>query len=150
LIGTIPRTSLVCVRRIRHLMVRERWRTRLHHGGGGHEPHSLGVRRHAAGRRDSKPLAAFDAEPIRNRLQQIVGELDEVGVAASHVYPGAFPLNDLMCFLRHQIRKPPLAKIRPGRPAPMVGPGTATGLLPIPGLTTILKSEGSGTLPSVK
>jgi hypothetical protein len=28
---------------------------------------------------------------------------------------------------RHQPRRPPLAKIRPGSPAPTIGPGTATG-----------------------
>jgi hypothetical protein len=27
-------------------------------------------------------------------------------------------------FLRHQASRPPLAKIRPGRPAPAMGPGT--------------------------
>ena len=30
-------------------------------------------------------------------------------------------------FRRHQPRRPPLAKIRPGRPAPAMGPGTAAG-----------------------
>jgi hypothetical protein len=29
---------------------------------------------------------------------------------------------------RHQPSRPPLAKIRPGRPAPAMGPGTATGV----------------------
>jgi len=31
------------------------------------------------------------------------------------------------CRRRHQPRRPPLAKIRPGRPAPAMGPGTADG-----------------------
>ena len=31
----------------------------------------------------------------------------------------------LFCRRRHQPRRPPLAKIRPGRPAPAMGPGTA-------------------------
>src|SRR5262249_17136191 len=30
---------------------------------------------------------------------------------------------------RHQPRRPPLAKIRPGRPAPATGPGTACGVM---------------------
>jgi len=33
----------------------------------------------------------------------------------------------VFCRRRHQPRRPPLAKIRPGRPAPTMGPGTATG-----------------------
>ena len=35
----------------------------------------------------------------------------------------------LFCRRRHQPRRPPLAKIRPGRPAPAMGPGTALGLM---------------------
>src|SRR5262249_58418684 len=32
---------------------------------------------------------------------------------------------------RHQPRRPPHAKIRPGRPAPTIGPGTATDVLSV-------------------
>jgi len=31
----------------------------------------------------------------------------------------------IFCRRRHQPRRPPLAKIRPGRPAPAIGPGNA-------------------------
>ena len=34
-------------------------------------------------------------------------------------------LSEAVRFLRHQPRTPPLARIRPGRPAPTIGPGTA-------------------------
>src|SRR5437899_6133826 len=34
----------------------------------------------------------------------------------------------IFCRRRHQPRRPPLAKINPGRPAPAIGPGTATPL----------------------
>src|SRR6516164_10971962 len=33
----------------------------------------------------------------------------------------------IFCRRRHQPRRPPLAKIRPGSPAPAIGPGTAVG-----------------------
>jgi hypothetical protein len=36
---------------------------------------------------------------------------------------------------RHQPRRPPLAKIRPGRPAPAMGPGTLTTPFATPGLS---------------
>jgi hypothetical protein len=39
---------------------------------------------------------------------------------------------DAFRFLRHQPSSPPPAKIRPGRPAPMTGPGTATRLFKAP------------------
>ena len=36
-----------------------------------------------------------------------------------------FDAQAIFCRRRHQPRRPPLAKIRPGRPAPAMGPGTA-------------------------
>jgi len=33
-----------------------------------------------------------------------------------------------LCRRRHQPRRPPLARIRPGRPAPTIGPGTAAAV----------------------
>jgi hypothetical protein len=39
--------------------------------------------------------------------------------------PGSF--HAAFCRRRHHPRKPPLAKIRPGRPAPAMGPGTPGG-----------------------
>jgi hypothetical protein len=38
----------------------------------------------------------------------------------------------ILCRRRHQARRPPLAKIRPGRPAPAMGPGTAAAALDQP------------------
>jgi hypothetical protein len=35
----------------------------------------------------------------------------------------------IFCRRRHQPRRPPLAKIRPGSPAPTIGPGTGCGLV---------------------
>src|SRR5207253_2475351 len=35
------------------------------------------------------------------------------------------------CRRRHQPRSPPLAKMRPGRPAPAMGPGTGAAAVPI-------------------
>ena len=37
----------------------------------------------------------------------------------------------IFCRRRHQPRRPPPAKIRPGRPAPAMGPGTAEGDVPM-------------------
>jgi hypothetical protein len=37
------------------------------------------------------------------------------------------PTQAIFCRRRHQPRRPPLAKIRPGRPAPAMGAGTLTG-----------------------
>jgi hypothetical protein len=39
----------------------------------------------------------------------------------------ALSIQALFCRRRHQARRPPLAKIRPGRPAPTIGPGTGQG-----------------------
>ena len=39
-----------------------------------------------------------------------------------------FEVQAIFCRRRHQLRRPPLAKIRPGRPAPTMGPGTAAAL----------------------
>ena len=38
----------------------------------------------------------------------------------------------ILCRRRHQPRSPPLAKIRPGSPAPGMGPGTLDGLSAAP------------------
>jgi hypothetical protein len=40
----------------------------------------------------------------------------------------------IFCRRRHQPRRPPQAKIRPGSPAPAMGPGTAADTLQIPGM----------------
>jgi hypothetical protein len=51
----------------------------------------------------------------------------------------------VFCRRRHQPRRPPIAKIRPGMPAPTMGPGMAAGaLLPMPSLNSsrILSSRG--------
>jgi hypothetical protein len=42
---------------------------------------------------------------------------------------------------RHQPSNPPLAKIRPGRPAPAMGPGTAKGTFSV--ISVILRSNTS-------
>jgi hypothetical protein len=39
----------------------------------------------------------------------------------------------IFCRRRHQPRRPPLAKIRPGSPAPAIGPGAADGASPAGG-----------------
>jgi hypothetical protein len=55
----------------------------------------------------------------------------------------------IFCRRRHQARRPTLAKIRPGSPAPAMGPGTAAGLLPTPGLNTRLKAPAFGNDGSI-
>jgi hypothetical protein len=48
---------------------------------------------------------------------------------------------------RHQLRRPPLAKIRPGRPAPVTGTGTALGGA---GANAMFVSNGHGpNMPAV-
>jgi len=41
--------------------------------------------------------------------------------------PATCPDQTVRCRRRHQPRRPPLAKIKPGRPAPAIGPGTGIG-----------------------
>jgi hypothetical protein len=47
----------------------------------------------------------------------------------------------IFCRRRHQPRRPPLAKIRPGRPAPAIGPGTGGSVT----VTVVTKSVDIGT-----
>jgi hypothetical protein len=56
--------------------------------------------------------------PIWTSRRSYGGELD----ATPH------PTQAVLCRRRHQPRRPPPAKIRPGSPAPAMGPGTATPL----------------------
>jgi hypothetical protein len=53
-------------------------------------------------------------------------------------------------FLRHQARKPPHAAIRPGRPAPIVGAGTAAGGSWAIVLRVKVKSSNVNVLPIPK
>src|SRR6476646_780380 len=44
---------------------------------------------------------------------------------------------------RHQPRRPPLAKIKPGKPAPAMGPGTATSPISGDGFGETTRSKGN-------
>src|SRR6476660_6537857 len=52
---------------------------------------------------------------------------------------------------RHQPRRPPLAKIRPGSPAPAMGPGTGTADLttPVPSTSTVVATSNKFVRPSM-
>src|SRR5262245_56947374 len=52
------------------------------------------------------------------------GTLDVAEDAAKEVYGLRANVQAIFCRRRHQPRRPPLAKIRPGRPAPTMGSGT--------------------------
>ena len=62
------------------------------------------------------------------------------------------------CRRRHQPRRPPLAKIRPGSPAPTMGPGTAAGAklvscipsAPAPPVVSVKKLVPCGAFPEPK
>src|SRR5262245_1730093 len=51
---------------------------------------------------------------------------------------------------RHQARRPPLAKIRPGMPAPAMGPGTAEGDVPSSPAPTMGPGTVEGDVPMVR
>src|SRR5262245_48983172 len=63
----------------------------------------------------------------RQSLRQISKTLAAQGHLTVNGPPGVFALDAQAIFFRrcHQPRRPPLAKIRPGSPAPTTGPGTA-------------------------
>jgi len=50
---------------------------------------------------------------------------------------------------RHQPRRPPPAKIRPGRPAPAMGPGTAAGVAIPKTASNVLETEATPTAGAV-
>src|SRR5262249_55250044 len=55
----------------------------------------------------------------KNTLSAIAGAANDVYVVSD--------AQAIFCRRRHQPRRPPPAKIRPGRPAPTTGPGTGAG-----------------------
>jgi hypothetical protein len=111
--------------------------------------------------RESRPLASRERQPCRElespfrwvesratRLHQSTMSLRPRTLAAGFVWQAIF------CRRRHQPRRPALAKIRPGSPAPAIGPGTGSdavavtvtleiwpSLLAVPPLTILKKSE---------
>jgi hypothetical protein len=68
-------------------------------------------------RMDQKDLAAILARDLSRLFGQSLA-------AANDVYGLKPNAQAIFCRRRHQLRRPPLAKIRPGRPAPTIGPGT--------------------------
>src|SRR5262249_18180521 len=56
----------------------------------------------------------------------------------------------VFCRRRHQLRRPPLARIRPGRPAPRMGPGTTNAdefaVMMIGKLLSGMKGTNSATM----
>jgi hypothetical protein len=56
--------------------------------------------------------------------------------AAKEVYGLRANVQAIFFRRRHQPRRPPPAKIRPGRPAPAMGPGTATSVAILNGSVT--------------
>jgi hypothetical protein len=84
-----------------------------------------------------------------------------VGVSNAANYLCVVPPDDqaIFCRRRHQPRRPPLAKIRPGRPAPAMGPGTGDkgrDKTPVPSKSTevVVQTSCSGSsmqsLPAIR
>jgi hypothetical protein len=53
-------------------------------------------------------------------------------------------------FLRHHASRPPLAKIRPGRPAPKTGPGTPTDVTVIGGFVQLGSNTNYGPVTLIE
>jgi hypothetical protein len=79
---------------------------------------------------------------LRGRRRMRPGGLTLSPVTLQHLWCNALRYDVTRRLLRHQAsRPPPLAKIRPGSPAPMVGPGTAATLWSRMPIRLVLGSE---------
>jgi hypothetical protein len=68
-------------------------------------------------------------QPHLNEASRLPTDAGLSLLSSSRAEAGHTSIRDqaIFCRRRHQPRRPPLAKIRPGRPAPAMGPGTLAG-----------------------
>jgi hypothetical protein len=87
------------------------------HGGIDRDPRQI--------LRPKRPALVRHPQALGQENFQLAAEA--LGPMARNFFGGKIPAPDaqaIFCRLRNQARRPPLAKIRPGRPAPTMGPGT--------------------------
>ena len=129
-----PRRTAQAWQRCRadHLMLR--LSRRLRPVGGCRCFNALQIRSQGfiAARRCRKEIATRTAYPTANPTAKDIGHILANPTAIPPPPSGlvAYRVAAAQAFRRrrrHQPRRPPLAKISPGRPAPAMGPGTPTG-----------------------
>jgi hypothetical protein len=130
---------------LHRVLIRVCWPWRALHGQAAiRRSVPLGPHREAVGSYHTP--ASLRCDPRPNFFQTIMSDPHGAGAGSVQGFLAGLNWDQADCRRRrHQPRRPPLAKIRPGRPAPAMGPGTSWPRISPPGNS--LRLEDATTSP---